>query len=245
MLNIVIVVLHYAEVLQIRVRRCLEFEVQFIYFRHRVTRRRDADSICSSVNRRRSGLDNRLFTCRIRRDSLYLRHSSRAYRQRYLIHRLRRREARNRLAVYLDVRQRVIRQLSHNECHTVLLSALVVRCFHDQSGRSRQRSRLCHSHRLLVLLFLIGYRRHTFRTIRQFYRVVICARIETRDVGCLLLVVLIRIGIGNSCQFGIATLRSLEKNLIGGRAASVLCAHRDGHRRTANSTVADTYLAAA
>ena len=236
-------IIAYFQVLEVAIRGSLKFEVQFINLCYGVTRRGDTQGVRTAVDGRRSLVNDGLLAVRIRRDRRYGRHRGRARRQRHFIHSLRRREARNRLTVHLNILQRVIGQFSDFERQVIRLLRCSVRSRHGDRGFVCQRSRLAVRDGLLVLLLLCLYRRNALRTVRQLHLVVIGARAEVR-YGCAhLLVVNIRVGAVDIRQLGVATLSGLEQDLIGHRARAVLCLHHDGRRRTAYRTVGDSDLA--
>ena len=203
---------------------------------------RTVDSLTCRQRVRRNGY--RLLAGAIRRNGLN-RQALRADRQRHFVHRLRRREARNGLAVYLDIRQRIIRQLAYRKIHAVGHLAGSIGRRDKQRCITSERSRLGYVYRLRSILLLIRNSRYTFGTVGQLHRERTRARVEVRYVLRMLLVVLVSIGIGDVRQLRVAALRRHEYNLIGRRGGAVLCANRDGHRSAVHSAAAHRYLAAA
>ena len=127
-------IIAYFQVFEVAIRRSLQLKVQLINLCYDVTRRGDTQGVRTAVDGSRSLVNDGLLAVCIRRDRRYGRHRGRAGRQRHFIYRLRRREARNRLTVYLDVLQRVIRQLTDFEGQVIRLLRCSVRSRHGDRG---------------------------------------------------------------------------------------------------------------
>ena len=163
------------------------------------------------------------------------RHRSCRYRQRHFIDSLRRRVARDRLAVDKDVLQLVIRQQADLEIQRIgLRSGLISR--RDLDGRgARRRRRLGDSNRLLLFLFLHLNYRSGLRAVRQLYFVVVFGRTETLQ-GCTV--------DRDTRQLRVARSGFLELDLIGRCRLAVLRLHGDDGRRAGQVSIRDRYLAA-
>ena len=211
-------IIAYFQVFEVTIRGSLQLKVQFINLCYGVTRRGDTQGVRTAVDGSRSLVNDGLLAVCIRRDRRYGRHRGRAGRQRHFIYSLRRREARNRLTVHLNILQRVIGQFTDFERQVIRLLRCSVRSRHGDRGFVCQRSRLAVRDGLLVLLLLCLYRRNALRTVRQLHLVVIGTRAEVRYGSAHLLVVNIRVGVVDIRQLGVATLCCLEQDLIGRRA---------------------------
>ena len=195
----------YLQVLQIGVGRSLEFEIEFIDLGDLIARRGNADGILSAIDRGRRVISYRLLSIRVFRDSLNGRHGCCADRQRHFIHGLRRREARHGLAVDEDVLQFVISQQSYLELESIGCFGASVGSRHIDSRLAVNRTRLCDSNRLLVLLTFRGNNRSSGCAVRQINAVVILGRTEAAE----------RFAVNvDACQFGVGTGGSLELDQI-------------------------------
>ena len=103
------IVAAYLQAFEVRIRRRLQFEIQFIDLGDGVTRGGDADGIGTAVNHRRCIISDCLLARRVSRDTHDSRHLGGTHRKRHLIYRLRGREARDRHSVHRDILQGVIR----------------------------------------------------------------------------------------------------------------------------------------
>ena len=128
------------QICQMRIRGRLFLEVQFIHFRRRVTRRRDADLVLPPVHYVRRFVGDSLFTCRISGNGFDGRHIIR--RDGHLIDGLSRRETRDRFAVHEDGPEGVILEQSDRELHRVGLLHFLARRGHYQRCFARRRGSL-------------------------------------------------------------------------------------------------------
>ena len=224
------------QVLEVGIRRSLEFEVEFIDFGDCVAGCGDRDEVCAAIDSGRCGVDDGLFAVRVCRNRLDGRHGGGRCRQGYLIDSLCGRESGQRSAVDKDVLQSVVRQGGHTEGEIIGSRRCTVGSCYRDGRRACRRSGLVNLDCLLVLLSLSIHYGRCCSAVRQVNGVVVFSRAEA---------VKRRAVDGNPRQFGIGAGGTLELDTVSGGRFAIFGFDRNHRRLALQVAILDGNLGAA